>query len=89
MKVKPSRCSHSHCVMYLQDFSLAAQGFLRAADSYRVAARLDLAAGALSEAGSHMIQSDSFSRDDITGVLAESLSLTGNISEPRILGNVQ
>lgn len=71
----------------VQDCSLAAQGFLRAADSYRLAARLESAANALSEAGSHMIQSDGFSQDDINCVLAKCLSLTEKIGEPGILGN--
>lgn len=76
------------CVWVLQDWSLAIQGFLRAAESYRVAAMLDSAASALSEAGSHMIQSNQFSHGDIIGVLTECLSLTEKIFDPRILGNV-
>lgn len=71
----------------VQDCSLAAQGFLRAANSYRLAAQLDSAASALSEAASHMIQSDGFSHDDITCVLTECLNLTEKIGDPRILGN--
>lgn len=76
------------CVCVLQDWSLAVQGFLRAAESYRVAAMLDSAANAFKEAGSHMIQSDQFSHDDIIGVLTECLSLTSRITDLRILGNV-
>ncbi|XP_041798631.1 tetratricopeptide repeat protein 24 isoform X3 [Chelmon rostratus] len=71
-----------------QDWSLAAQGFLRAAESYRVAAMLDSAAAAFKEAVNHMIQSDRFSRDDINSVLTECLSLTDRITEPRILGEL-
>ncbi|XP_008296574.1 tetratricopeptide repeat protein 24 [Stegastes partitus] len=78
----------SRCYSRTQDWSLAVQGFLRAAESYRVAAMLDSAASALKEAGSHMIQSDEFSQDDISGVLTECLSLTDSISDQRILGEL-
>ncbi|KAL7393146.1 hypothetical protein ABVT39_007119 [Epinephelus coioides] len=78
----------SRCYSRAQDWSLAVQGFLRAAESYRVADMLDSAATALKEAGSHMLQSDQFSHDDIIGVLAECLSLTNNITNPRILGEL-
>ncbi|XP_054477490.1 tetratricopeptide repeat protein 24 [Anoplopoma fimbria] len=78
----------SRCYGTEQDWSLAVQGFLRAAESYRVAAMLDSAAAALKEAGSHMIQSDQFSHDDIINVLTECLSLTDNITDPRILGEL-
>lgn len=74
------------CVCF-QDWSLAVQGFLRAAESYKMADMLHSAAAALKQAGNHMIQSQQFSSDDITGVLDECLSLTHGISEPRILGN--
>ncbi|XP_045898081.1 tetratricopeptide repeat protein 24-like, partial [Micropterus dolomieu] len=77
--------SLSLCV---QDWPLAVQGFLRAAESYRLAAMLDSAAAALKEAGSHMIQSDQFSHNDIIGVLTECLSLTESITDPRILGEL-
>lgn len=75
------------CVRVLQDWSIAVQGFLRAAESYRLADMLDSAANAFKEAGSHMIQSDQFSHDDIISVLDECLSLTDRITDPRILGN--
>ncbi|XP_070768242.1 tetratricopeptide repeat protein 24 isoform X2 [Enoplosus armatus] len=78
----------SHCYSRVQDWSLAVQGFLRAAESYRMAAMLDSAAAALKEAGSHMIQSAQFSHDDIIGVLTECLSLTDSITDPRILGEL-
>ncbi|XP_059194997.1 tetratricopeptide repeat protein 24, partial [Centropristis striata] len=78
----------SHCYSRDQDWTLAVQGFLRAAESYKVAAMLDSAADALKEAGSHMTQSDQFKRDDIIGVLTECLSLTESITEPRILGEL-
>ncbi|KAM6995255.1 tetratricopeptide repeat protein 24 [Tautogolabrus adspersus] len=78
----------SRCYSRTQDWSLAAQGFLRAAESYRGAAMLDSAAAALKEAGSHMIQSDQYNRDDIISVLTECLSLTENITEPGILGEL-
>ncbi|XP_076594178.1 tetratricopeptide repeat protein 24 [Chaetodon auriga] len=78
----------SRCYSTVQDWSLAVQGFLRAAESYRVAAMLDSAATAFKEAGSHMIQSDQFSHDDINSALIECLSLTDRIAEPRILGEL-
>ncbi|XP_036931489.1 tetratricopeptide repeat protein 24 isoform X2 [Acanthopagrus latus] len=78
----------SRCYSREQDWSLAVQGFLRAAESYKVATMLDSAAGALKEAGSHMIQSDQFSHDDTMAVLTECLSLTDRITDPRILGEL-
>ncbi|XP_037641497.1 tetratricopeptide repeat protein 24 isoform X1 [Sebastes umbrosus] len=78
----------SRCYSRVQDWSLAVQGFRRAAESYRVAAMLGSATAALKEAGSHMIQSDQFSHDDIIGVLTECLSLTDSITDPRILGEL-
>ncbi|XP_034534753.1 tetratricopeptide repeat protein 24 isoform X2 [Notolabrus celidotus] len=78
----------SRCYIRTQDWSLAVEGFLRAAESYRVAAMLDSAAAALKEAGSHMIQSDQFNQDDIISVLTECLSLTDSITDPRILGEL-
>ncbi|XP_069032253.1 tetratricopeptide repeat protein 24 [Embiotoca jacksoni] len=78
----------SRCYSRTQDWSLAVQGFLRAAESYRVVAMLDSAAAALKEAGSHMIQSDQFSQDDVTGVLSECLSLTDSVTDPRTLGEL-
>ncbi|XP_024917302.1 tetratricopeptide repeat protein 24 [Cynoglossus semilaevis] len=77
-----------HCYSRTQDWSLAVQGFLRAAESYKMADMLHSAAAALKQAGNHMIQSQQFSSDDITGVLDECLSLTHGISEPRILGEL-
>ncbi|XP_074540322.1 tetratricopeptide repeat protein 24 [Halichoeres trimaculatus] len=78
----------SRCYSRTQDWSLAAEGFLRAAESYKLAEKLDSAAAALKEAGSVMSQSDHFSQDDITSVLSECLSLTDSITEPRILGEL-
>lgn len=74
------------CVV-LQDWSWAVQAFLRAAESYRVAAMLDSAATALKEAGIYMVQSEEFNCADITSVLTECLSLTDSIKDPRTLGN--
>ncbi|XP_029360682.1 tetratricopeptide repeat protein 24 isoform X1 [Echeneis naucrates] len=78
----------SHCYGKGQDWCLAAQGFLRAAGSYRVAAILDSAAIALKEAGNSMIQSHQFSCDDVINVLAECLSFKDNITEQRTLGEL-
>ncbi|XP_023819831.1 tetratricopeptide repeat protein 24 isoform X3 [Oryzias latipes] len=78
----------SRCYSQTQDWVLAARGFLRAADSYRVAAMLDCAANALKEAGSHMIRANQFNKTDISGILGECLSLTNSVSDPRILGDL-
>ncbi|KAM7382786.1 hypothetical protein PAMP_002496 [Pampus punctatissimus] len=78
----------SRCYSRDQDWSLAVQGFLRAAESYRVAAMLDSVATALKEAASHMIQSDQFKRDDIISVLTECLSLTDSVTDLRTLGEL-
>ncbi|CAI5661396.1 unnamed protein product [Oreochromis niloticus] len=78
----------SRCYGRTRDWTLAAQGYLRAAESYRVANMLDYAATALSEAGSHMFQSDQCNQDDIIGVLSECLSLMGSITDPRTLGEL-
>ncbi|XP_026039675.1 tetratricopeptide repeat protein 24 isoform X3 [Astatotilapia calliptera] len=77
----------SRCYSRTRDWALAAQGYLRAAESYRVANMLDYAATALSEAGSHMTQSDQCNQEDIIGVLSECLSLMGSITDPRTLGS--
>ncbi|XP_013876631.1 tetratricopeptide repeat protein 24 [Austrofundulus limnaeus] len=76
------------CYSRTRDRFLAVQGFLRAAESYRVATVLDSAAIALKEAGDHMIQSDQLSQDDITDVLSKCLSLTDSITDPSILGEL-
>ncbi|XP_071779838.2 tetratricopeptide repeat protein 24 [Centroberyx gerrardi] len=78
----------ARCYVKLQDWTQAVQGFLRAGESYRVAAVLDSAAIALKEAGSHMVQSDQFSQDDITSVLTECLNLADSITDPRTLGEL-
>ncbi|KAF6731903.1 Tetratricopeptide repeat protein 24 [Oryzias melastigma] len=77
----------SRCYSQMEDWTPAAHGFLRAADSYRVAAMLDSAANALKEAGSHMIRAKQFNQADISCVLGECLNLVNSISDPRILGN--
>lgn len=76
------------CFGMWQDWRLAVQGFLRAAESYRLAAMLDSAAQAFKEAGRHMMESDQFSHDDIISTLTECLSLADQISDPRVLGKV-
>jgi len=83
-----NRCERfNRCSLVLQNWSLAVQGFLRAAESYRVSSMLDSAAIALKEAGSHMIQSDQFSQDDVSSVLDDCLSLTDSITDLRTQGN--
>ncbi|XP_068178977.1 tetratricopeptide repeat protein 24 [Antennarius striatus] len=77
------RCHHR-----TQDWAPAAQAFLRAAESFRLAAMLDSAALALKEAGSVMIQSDQFSRDDIIGVLNDCLSETDRITDAQMQGEL-
>ncbi|XP_030014246.1 tetratricopeptide repeat protein 24 [Sphaeramia orbicularis] len=78
----------SRCHALNQDWTLAAQGFLRGAESYRVAGMLDSSATALKEAGSHMVKSDEFSQSDIISVLSECLSMTDSIPDPRTLGEI-
>ncbi|KAK2909598.1 hypothetical protein Q8A73_007313 [Channa argus] len=77
-----------HCYGRTREWALAVHGFLRAAETYKVASMLDSAATALKEAGSHMVQSDQFSHDDIVNVLTECLSLTDSIKDPWTLGNL-
>ncbi|KAK2845225.1 hypothetical protein Q5P01_011884 [Channa striata] len=76
------------CYGRTQEWGLAVHGFLRAAESYKVASLLDSAATALNEAGSHMVQSDQFSHDDIVSVLTKCLSLADSIKDTWILGNL-
>lgn len=60
--------------------------FQRAAESYRVAGRLDSAAVSLKEASSHMLQSESFSSEDVISVLSECLELSVSITDQHTLG---
>ncbi|KAM4600945.1 uncharacterized protein ttc24 [Polymixia lowei] len=78
----------AQCYVLLQDRTQSVQSFLRAGESYRVAGRLDSAASALKEAGSHMVQSDQFSMDDITSVLTECLELSDSVTDLRTLGDM-
>ncbi|KAF7645012.1 hypothetical protein LDENG_00212050 [Lucifuga dentata] len=78
----------SRCYARRQDWSQAVQGFLRASESYRMEAMLDSAATALKEAGSHMLQSDRFSQDDIINVLTQCLSMADSITDQSILGEL-
>nr|XP_054596877.1 tetratricopeptide repeat protein 24 isoform X2 [Nothobranchius furzeri] len=78
----------SHCYSSTQNWSQAVQGFLRAAEGYKLAAMFDSAATALKEAGCHMIQSDQFSQDDITSVLTECQNFLENITDQNILGEL-
>ncbi|KAM4736449.1 uncharacterized protein ttc24 [Anableps anableps] len=80
--------SQSNHPRRFRDWSLAVQSFLRAAESYKVASMLDSAAAALKDAGSHMIQSDQFDHDNISGVLTECLSLSNSVDDPSILGEL-
>ncbi|KAM4567988.1 tetratricopeptide repeat protein 24 isoform 2-T2 [Fundulus diaphanus] len=77
-----------HCYSRIQDWSLAVQSFLRAAESYKVASMLDSAAAALKEAGSHMVQSDQFSHDDVKDRLTECLRLSNIVGDPSTLGEL-
>eukprot|EP00063_Salmo_salar_P041701 XP_014016536.1 PREDICTED: tetratricopeptide repeat protein 24-like [Salmo salar] len=78
----------SHCHLLLKDWTQAAQSFQRAGESYRMAGKLDSAATAYKEAGSHMLQSDDFTMDDIITVLTDCLELSDNIKDPELLGKV-
>ncbi|CDQ67524.1 unnamed protein product [Oncorhynchus mykiss] len=76
----------SHCHLLLKDWTQAAQSFQRAGESYRMAGKLDSATMAYKEAGSHMLQSDDFTTDDIITVLTDCLELSNNIKDPEFLG---
>uniref|UniRef100_A0AAY4E0Q7 Tetratricopeptide repeat domain 24 n=1 Tax=Denticeps clupeoides TaxID=299321 RepID=A0AAY4E0Q7_9TELE len=75
----------ARCSLRAKDWTQAAQNFQRAGESYRVAGRLDSAAMALKEAGSHMLQSGSFTADDIITVFTECLELSVNIKDQNTL----
>ena len=51
-----------------------------------MAGKLDSATMAYKEAGSHMLQSDDFTVDDIITVLTDCLELSNNIKDPEFLG---
>ncbi|XP_067093436.1 tetratricopeptide repeat protein 24 [Osmerus mordax] len=78
----------ARCHFLLQEWSLAASSYQRAGESYRVAGKLDTAAMALKEAGSHMLRSDDFTMDDIINVLTECLELSEDIKDPESLGDL-
>ncbi|XP_012692899.3 tetratricopeptide repeat protein 24, partial [Clupea harengus] len=78
----------ARCHLRMKDCSHAAQVFQRAAESYRVAGRLDSAAVALKEATTHMLQCDSFSSEDIITMLSECLELSVSITDQHILGKL-
>lgn len=66
----------------------AAENYLRAAESYKVAGKQASAAVALKDAGNHMLKCDCFSPDDVISVLTECLELSAKITEPDTLGNI-
>ncbi|XP_063054724.1 tetratricopeptide repeat protein 24 [Engraulis encrasicolus] len=76
------------CHLHLKDWSQAAQVYQRAAESYRVAGRLDSAALALKEASTHMLESDSFTSDDVISMLSQCLELSVSIKQPDTLGKL-
>ncbi|KAM6968150.1 uncharacterized protein ttc24 [Aplochiton taeniatus] len=78
----------ARCHLQLQDWPEVAQSFQRAAESYKVAGRMDSAAGALKQAGSSMLQSEQFSMDDIIGVLTDCLELSEHVTDPKALGEL-
>lgn len=53
-----------------------------------MAGKLDSSVTAFKEAGSHMLQSDDFTVDDIITVLTDCLELSNNIKDPQLLGKV-
>lgn len=71
-----------------QEWPEAAESYLRAAESYKVAGKIGSAAFALKDAGNHMLQTDCFTSDDIIGVLTECLELSAKITEQETLGEV-
>ncbi|XP_072316877.1 uncharacterized protein [Eucyclogobius newberryi] len=80
-------CEMSRCHALDQEHSLAVSGYLRAAESYRVANMPHAAAVALKEAASHMVQSE-LSPTEVTKVLSDCLSLTNSITNQSLLGEL-
>ncbi|KAJ8354658.1 hypothetical protein SKAU_G00222250 [Synaphobranchus kaupii] len=78
----------AHCHLLAQDWTQAAQSLQRAAESYRMAGKLESAAVALKEAGDHMLQSHDFTEEDIIAVLTECLELTVSVMDEETLGKL-
>ncbi|KAB5586929.1 hypothetical protein PHYPO_G00007170 [Pangasianodon hypophthalmus] len=78
----------AHCHLRRKEWTDAAENYLRAAESYKVAGKLASAAVALKDAGNHMLKCDCFSADDVISVLTECLELSAKITEPETLGKL-
>ncbi|XP_062393639.1 tetratricopeptide repeat protein 24 [Sardina pilchardus] len=78
----------ARCHIRMKDWIQAAEVFQRAAESYRVAGRLDSAAVALKQASTHMLQSGSFSSEDVIGVLSQCLELSVSLTDQHTLGKL-
>ncbi|CAL9706194.1 unnamed protein product [Knipowitschia caucasica] len=76
-----------HCHSMDQEHSLAVSGYLRAAESYRVAEVSHSAAVALKEAAAHMVQAQT-STSEVTQVLSDCLSLAHGITDQSTLGEL-
>ncbi|XP_048116775.1 tetratricopeptide repeat protein 24 isoform X2 [Alosa alosa] len=75
----------ARCHIRMKDWSQAAEVFRRAAESYRVAGRLDSAAVALKQTSTHMLQSESFSSEDVIGALSQCLELSVSLTDQHSL----
>ncbi|XP_060777823.1 tetratricopeptide repeat protein 24 [Neoarius graeffei] len=78
----------AHCHLRRKEWADAAENYLRAAESYKVAGMLASAAVALKDAGNHMLKCDCFSADDVISVLTDCLELSAKITEPATLGKL-
>ncbi|KAG7335957.1 hypothetical protein KOW79_000650 [Hemibagrus wyckioides] len=78
----------AHCHLRRKEWNDATENYLRAAESYKVAGKMDSAAVALKDAGNHMLKCDCFSADDVISVLTECLELSAKITEPETLGKL-
>ncbi|KAL2084581.1 hypothetical protein ACEWY4_020099 [Coilia grayii] len=78
----------ARCHIRMKDWSQAAQVFQRAAETYRVAGLLDSAALALKEASTLMLESGSFSSEDVIAMLSQCLELSVSITDQETLGKL-
>ncbi|XP_048881190.1 tetratricopeptide repeat protein 24 [Brienomyrus brachyistius] len=78
----------AHCYLLVQDWTQAAESYQRAGEGYRLAGRPDAAALALREAADSMLRCDTFTTDDITRVLTDSLELSAGVGEEETLGKL-
>ncbi|XP_053349875.1 tetratricopeptide repeat protein 24 [Clarias gariepinus] len=78
----------AQCHLRRKEWTDAAENYLRAAESYKVAGKLASAAVAMKDAGNHMLKCDCFPSDDVIGVLTECLELSAKITDPETQGKL-